>query len=621
MKNLVTITIPVYKDTPNASEIASYNQCLKILGKYPITLFVPSGMSTENYDTSAPNVNVLEVPHRYLSTREAYSAFMLDQNFYKQFINSEYILIYQLDAWVFRDELEYWCKQGYHYIGAPWSHKDKQGNVMIGGVGNGGFSLRHVEKSLEVLDEAKKCRESTEYYSSKFDGINNSHGKTLAISLVIHDPENETSQGCFYEAARTGKYLHAEDGYWAGAAPTLVPDFKIPVGDIAYKFAMEGEAPTLYKLNNNTLPFGCHAWLSRTSDFWNEFIKYDHTTINKVTGGRNGADSNIISLFYKYGDPTAESKAHSIKTRYPHIKIKSCEMADRFQVVDNTNQVLQEDRAGELILSLLSPIIDHNITSDNRIPFRLKNTSSPIQSTMIVDSLHNAFSTIKQMLLNLYNNDPKYSNVVFLLGYNVLDVDFPTYKKRYLNKHIIVYQLEQLLAGSMWDTSGRIKFLQECDEVWDYDQGNIDYLTSKYNLSPTLHPLVNMDSLKDIDTLNIDAHDIDILFYGHLSDRRKTIVNRLKIDLPSVKIVIRSDLWGDELKSYIQRAKIVLNLHYFNQNRQEQARMFYLVSNNKCVVSEYSSINYFGDKIIECSGNDMSKICKDLLSNGKWYNT
>ncbi len=43
---------------------------------------------------------------------------MMDNTFYKQFLNYEYILIYQLDAFVFKDELNY-CSQGIDYVGAP----------------------------------------------------------------------------------------------------------------------------------------------------------------------------------------------------------------------------------------------------------------------------------------------------------------------------------------------------------------------------------------------------------------------------------------------------------------------------------------------------------------------
>ena len=348
MKHLVTVTIPVYKDRPNASEIASYNQCLKVLGKYPITLFVPSGMSTANYDTSSPNVNVLEIPHRYLNTREAYSAFMLDQNFYKQFIDSEYILIYQLDAWVFRDELEYWCKQGYHYIGAPWSHINKDGNFTFGGVGNGGFSLRHVDKCIEVLDEASKCRVDLEYYEEKMRSITNNHNKELAISLINNDPQKESSIGSFTQAPK-GKCLHAEDGYWAGAARALLTDFSIPPANVACRFSMEGEAPTLYKFNNNTLPFGCHAWQVRTSNFWKQFIPYDNGGNTLIL-----SNNNIVIIFTKNGHDVAKSQVSELRKKYPSIKTRSIDMGDIYQIVTKDNKVISGNDAEVIIANMMS---------------------------------------------------------------------------------------------------------------------------------------------------------------------------------------------------------------------------------------------------------------------------
>ena len=77
---------------------------------------------------------------------------MLSSEFYRRFSKFEYILIYQLDAFVFKDQLNYWCKKGYDYIGAPWFegfHLTKTG-VNIIGVGNGGFSLRRVKTHIDL---------------------------------------------------------------------------------------------------------------------------------------------------------------------------------------------------------------------------------------------------------------------------------------------------------------------------------------------------------------------------------------------------------------------------------------------------------------------------------------
>jgi hypothetical protein len=36
----------------------------------------------------------------------------LSASFYERFLDTKYILIYQLDAFVFKDELQEWCDKG-----------------------------------------------------------------------------------------------------------------------------------------------------------------------------------------------------------------------------------------------------------------------------------------------------------------------------------------------------------------------------------------------------------------------------------------------------------------------------------------------------------------------------
>ena len=90
------------------------------------------------------------------------------------FLDSEYILIYQLDAFVFKDELKEWCQKGYDYIGAPWiatientiwlkyfnivarkfrsKNKNNREQIFFK-VGNGGFSLRRTSSHYSIVKE------------------------------------------------------------------------------------------------------------------------------------------------------------------------------------------------------------------------------------------------------------------------------------------------------------------------------------------------------------------------------------------------------------------------------------------------------------------------------------
>lgn len=56
----------------------------------------------------------------FFTSVEGYNKLCYNIDFYSAFRNYDYMLIYQLDAWVFRNELQMWCEKGYDYIGSPF---------------------------------------------------------------------------------------------------------------------------------------------------------------------------------------------------------------------------------------------------------------------------------------------------------------------------------------------------------------------------------------------------------------------------------------------------------------------------------------------------------------------
>ena len=55
--------------------------------------------------------------------------------------------------------------------------------------------------------------------------------------------------------------------------PTKCDFFKIPSPKDAINFSFESNPELLYKMNNECLPFGCHAWEKYGKHFWKQFIK------------------------------------------------------------------------------------------------------------------------------------------------------------------------------------------------------------------------------------------------------------------------------------------------------------------------------------------------------------
>src|SRR5205085_10271363 len=104
---------------------------------------------------------------RYFGDRVGYNRLLVSEQFYRAFADYEYILIYQLDCLVFSNNLDEWCRRGWDYVGAPWfkSWHPRQCASLeasedpidrLGTVGNGGFSLRHVDNAHAVLTSAKR---------------------------------------------------------------------------------------------------------------------------------------------------------------------------------------------------------------------------------------------------------------------------------------------------------------------------------------------------------------------------------------------------------------------------------------------------------------------------------
>ena len=239
---------------------------------------------------------------------------------------------------------------------------------------------------------------------------------------------------------------------------------------------------------------------------------------------------------------------------------------------------------------------------------------------MKIHKEHETFDQIAIMLESIYGNDPKYKNTAFILGYNVMAGNsIERLHKQYPNMKIIIIQLEQLFLGSPWVTKKKIEFLEQCDEIWDYDESNIKFLKDTFNIKAKLFTLKYAPELNVLPLLPKQDHDIDILYYGVFNDRRQIALNNIRTLMPDKNIITTDSLWGDKLKDTIHRSKITVNLHFYEQNRQEQARLFYLMCNHKCVISETSTINYYRNGIIESSIDKIHLACKNALDSGVWY--
>ena len=204
----------------------------------------------------------------YFLSLNKYSKFMLNKEFYKNFIEYDYMLIYQLDAWVFEDQLEYWCNQNYDYIGAPWFegfHKADESSKMLDFAGNGGFSLRKIDAILKVLN--KKYRKSLK--QSLFG-----NKKQKLVAKIINLPVNFIKYCLQFTKNYWQDTKLYEDYAFVTIGPLCCQGFKVAPSKVAMKFSFEVQPKRLYQMNDYKLPFGCHAFEKYDYDFWKQFILF-----------------------------------------------------------------------------------------------------------------------------------------------------------------------------------------------------------------------------------------------------------------------------------------------------------------------------------------------------------
>lgn len=262
IKKICVVVIPVHSDKPSELELISFQQCFKILGEHPIFIVAPEGLNLEKYYAIISCFEVVFIDPIWQSSIKKYNKLKLSQFFYKLFDDYQYLLTYELDAFVFKDELLLWCDKGYDYIGSPWFVGYDNPTHEFLGVGNSGFSLRNISAMKRALKRVY-VQDGMCYYFGKKNRVQ----IKLAIFLnkiFIYFGENMSIQ----------RSIHFnEDGFIAQVIGNDVRGFKIASVEEAISFAFEVKPKYLFKINQNQLPMGCHAWWRYDLEFWRPYIE------------------------------------------------------------------------------------------------------------------------------------------------------------------------------------------------------------------------------------------------------------------------------------------------------------------------------------------------------------
>ena len=190
------IIIPIYNKSPNENEVLSIKRNCSVLKDYDIFFIHPftmdltayEGLIIENFKeeiSDRPNESIADIfndhihfkPYKskYFRSNKTYSRLLLSEEFYSGFFDYEYMLIAQTDTYILNTEyslddfIKISCERSYDYWGAPWPDgpfgkpytlKDRLKLTVVKHpeklhVGNGGFSLRHVRHSMDLVRRKK----------------------------------------------------------------------------------------------------------------------------------------------------------------------------------------------------------------------------------------------------------------------------------------------------------------------------------------------------------------------------------------------------------------------------------------------------------------------------------
>lgn len=150
-----------------------------------------------------------------------------------------------------------------------------------------------------------------------------------------------------------------------------------------------------------------------------------------------------------------------------------------------------------------------------------------------------------------------------------------------LPSNTIMFNTEQLISGGANHVRDKILAMARNFEVWDYHPENIDFFR-QHGIYAKLFEIGYQQELQHIPLSS--QPDIDVLFFGSINQRRADVLNALlKRD---VKLEYLINVFGQRRNEMIARAKVVLNMHYYESKIFEIIRCSYLMNNGVAIVSE-----------------------------------
>ena len=261
------IIIPIYKEKLSDLEKISIDQCFEVFSKRKIIFVHPTDLDISYYRQNYSAFSYEGFTSNFFDSIQSYNQLMLNYAFYNRFIKYDYMLIYQTDCYVFRDELDHWTNLNYDYIGGIWfenyTGNPEEGN-KIWFAGNGGYSLRNIKRIAAILKPLNKIEE---YIHSKVENFR------YFRSFLFAKLRNRRFTTRF-----ATQYKENEDGFFYELYKRNI--LSIPLVDKALLFSWDRRPDFMYQTTGK-LPFGVHGWYRSDKHYENNFSFWSRIIIQK----------------------------------------------------------------------------------------------------------------------------------------------------------------------------------------------------------------------------------------------------------------------------------------------------------------------------------------------------
>jgi hypothetical protein len=199
---------------------------------------------------------------------------MLADEFYARFAAYEYMLIHQLDAFVFSDQLMAWCARGYDYVGAPWiPHNMPPARLQLFGAA---IRRRYFRLTNRQYRNRSGDHHGQQHYAAGNGGFSLRRIATLRkVLLQLHRRAEPYRQGT--------RNPWAEDVFFSVEANRYRRRVRIPGFRESLQFSWEKFPSVAARFCSSALPFGCHGWDKLHPDEWRPIFAGIGLDIDAIT--------------------------------------------------------------------------------------------------------------------------------------------------------------------------------------------------------------------------------------------------------------------------------------------------------------------------------------------------